>query len=745
MKKFSRKLVYAGVFIVIHLILSPSYVLPQKGKKKLTYEQVFKGAKPRLFKSIPYIRTWLDDAHYLYTETDKETKERILYKINALTGKKIPFLNYSQIQKKLPKGVLASWPKDKTKDYSQFIYTFKNDLYCYDVKKGQLRRLTADPEEEKNPVLSPDGKYVAYTKAHDLYALERESGLEYQLTSDGSETIYNGWASWVYMEEILTRISQNAAFWWSPDSQRIAFLRFDDSPVPIFPLVSALGTHGKLELQRYPKAGDPNPYVKLGIVKVATGKIVWADIEEKADHYVAWPMWLPDSSKLTFQWANREQNNLKIYIVDLNSGKIHEIYDERQPTWVNFFRDSRIRKDIYFLKDNSGFLLRSDKKGWSHLYYYDLQGKLKNQITRGDWAGTSISLVDEKKRRIFSQAKKDKKTETHLYCVNFDGTGLKRLTKGAGANRIGRTIISPEGSYFIDNYSNINEPGIVNLYRTDGTLVRNLGDRRSPVMDEYVLAKKELFTIPTSDGWELPAFWILPPDFDKNKKYPVLFSIYGGPGSSTVSNSYPSLYHCYLAQEGIIYMSVDHRGSGHFGKKGTSLMHRCLGKWEMHDLIEAVKWLRKKPFIDQTKIGITGGSYGGYVTCLALTYGADYFTHGYASAPVTDWRLYDTVYTERYMDKPCDNKEGYDFGSALTYADKLKGVLFLGHGDVDDNVHMQNTTQFIDKLIDLGKPFEFIPYPTQRHGFADSNKYKYRRSHSLKFLFKHLLNRELKN
>jgi dipeptidyl-peptidase-4 len=703
----------------------------EKSGKKLTYEQVYQGAEPRLFQSMPSIRDWVDDEHYLFSERDEKTKQTKFYKVNVRNGKKTLFLDYGEIQKNLPKSIRAMMHRDNTPDYSGFLYSSNNDLYHYSVRTGKFKRLTSTPDPENNPRFSPDGKFVAYTRNHDLYALDVESGLEYQLTTDGSDTIYNGWASWVYYEEILGRGSRYAAFWWSPDSTMLAFLRFDDSPVPIFPIFRARGTHGDLERERYPKPGDPNPKVKLGIVRVKEGKIVWADIDENADHYVAWPFWFVDSSKLTFQWMNRDQNNIKIYTVDPKTGKKEEIFDEKQASWVEFF------ESLYFFKDGSGFLIRSNVDGWDHLYCYDLEGNLKKRLTEGQWSVQGVSLVDEKNKRIFFSANKGETTERHLFQVNLNGSGLKRLTKEPGSHR---ARVSPGGSYFIDSFSNNTTPSKQNLYRTDGTLVRELGDSRTSLMEEYALGKKELLSIPTEDGWTLPAYWILPPDFDETKKYPVLFRIYGGPGGGTVSNSYPSLSYFYFAQEGIITFSVDHRCSGHFGKKGMSLMHRNLGKWEMHDLIEAVKWLRKKPFIDETKIGITGGSYGGYTTCMALTYGADYFTHGWASSSVTRWELYDTVYTERYMDRPKDNPEGYKFGSVLTHADKYKGVLFLTHGTMDDNVHMQNTMQLIDKLIDLNKKFEFMPYPNQRHGFGGAKRV-HSTQRSVEFWFKHFLNR----
>ncbi len=703
----------------------------QKAQKKLTFEQVYLNAEPRLFKPLPSIRSWLDDEHYLLSETYEKTRSTKLYKVSAKTGEKTLFLDYEDIQKDLPQGLRATQHLDSTPDYSGLVYSFKDDLYYYDIRAGKLKRLTATPGEKKNPRLSPNGKHIAYTRNNNLFALDIESGLKYQLTFDGSETIYNGWASWVYYEEILGRRTRYAAFWWSPDSRKIAFLRFDDSPVPTFPLVRSSGVHSELEVGRYPKSGDPNPKVRLGIVSIPEGKVTWADIDEAADHYVAWPFWLVDGSALTFQWMNREQNNIKIYAVDLKTGKKKEMLEETQPSWVEFF------EDLYFFKDKSGVLLRSNVDGWNHLYYYDLEGNLKRRLTQGEWSVNGISLVDEENRSVFFTAGKGNSSETHLFEVNLDGTGLKRLTKEPGSHRV---LLSPGGSYFIDSFSAVSTPSRQDLYRSDGILIRNLGDSRTPLMKNYNLAKKELFSIPTADGWKLPAYWILPPDFNEDKKYPLLFTIYGGPGSSTVSNSYPPLSSLYLAQEGIVIFSVDHRSSGHFGKKGMSLMHRNLGKWEMHDLIEAVKWLRKKTFIDRKKIGISGGSYGGYTTCMALTCGADYFTHGYAHSSVTDWRLYDSVYTERYMDRPSENEEGYRFGSVMTHADKLKGVLFLAHGDMDDNVHMQNTIELIDKFMDLGKTFGFMLYPNQRHGFG-GKKREHSNRHYVDFWFKHFLNR----
>ncbi len=720
--------------LILLCFTATAWTLPFQAEalhKQLTYEQVYENAKPGLFGDLKRIGKWLDDDHYLLWEQENNDPPKWLA-VNAHTGKQEVFIDYGSLQKDFPKGLDPSRHLDETHDYSGLLYSFKGDIYYYALPQNEFRRLTATSAEEMNPTLSPDGRFAAYTRDHNLYTIDIESGLEYQLTSDGSDTLYNGWASWVYYEEILGRGSRYRAFWWSPDSSRLAFLRFDDSHVPVFPIFHhTKGVHGELEKERYPKPGDPNPYVKLGIVSATGGKVVWADIEEKADHYVAWPFWARDSSTLTVQWMNRDQNHIKILAVDPGSGKTEDIYEEEQKAWVDFFGD------LYFFEDGRGFLLRSDHDGWAHLYLYDLSGTLIQRLTQGPWAVTGIVQVDEDSSRVYFHARKDAATENHLFMVNMDGSGLERLTQEPGYHRCS---LSPQGKYFIDTYSNVQTPSRQELRKGDGRRVRVIADSRTGEMDQYKLAQKELLELPTQDGWILPGYWILPPDFDENKQYPVLFTIYSGPGSSSVSNTYPSQSQLYFAQEGIIVFALDHRGSGHYGKKGMAWVHRNLGKWEMHDLSEAAEWLRSKPFIDNQKIGITGGSYGGYTTCMALTYAADYFTHGYARSSVTDWGLYDTVYTERYMDRPQDNPEGYRNGSVMTHAEKLKGVLYMSHGAIDDNVHMQNTVQLISKFMDLDKEFEFMIYPNQRHGFS-GKKRSHSNRHYVNFWFHHFLNR----
>ncbi len=674
--------------------------------KRLDLEQSL-GQKPSLTKPINAVGGWADAQHYI--EYDVRTQER--YEVHVKTGERTPYT------------------PPPTSDVGVFVEN--NDIF---IRQGAdvPRQLTQSPAvEEKNPTLSPDNRYVAFTRENDLYAVRVSDGVEIRYTSDATDVIYNGWASWVYFEEILGRASRYRAFWWAPDSKTLAFMRFDDTQVPMFPIYGSTGQHGYLEQTRYPKAGDPNPEVKVGFVPVDGGKVVWADFNEKEDQYFGQPYWSFDSGNLMVQWMNRDQTSLRFYQVDPSTGAKKAIYDEQQEAWIDLSHDERIT----YLKDNKHYILKSDKTGWAHYYLYRLDGTLVNPITEGKWQVSSLELVDEKKKTIYFTARKEHSATVDLYRVDYDGKNLRRLTFGDYTHQV---AVSPDGNYFITTYSNVSTPPRTALLDNKGKLIKELADSKAADFDDYIYAKTELITIPTPDGYELPATITWPTDFDETKPHPVIFSIYGGPDAGSVRNTWKGTANQHWANEGVIQISVDHRASGHFGKEGVALMHRNLGHWEMVDYITAAKWLKSKPWVAKDKLLITGHSYGGYVTCLALTKGADYFDYGIAGAPVTSWELYDTHYTERYMDTPQDNPEGYKNGSVLTYADQYKGVLRILHGDMDDNVHMQNTIQLVDALTDRDRHFELMIYPGSRHGFS-REKSNYDRKERYRFYYQYLL------
>jgi dipeptidyl-peptidase-4 len=693
-------------YLLIWSILLGLHALSAQ-KKNFTYEQVYQSSGPEVLSKLPIIDGWLDGDHYLQYLQDTEQKISRLVKVRAADGRIQPFIDYQSINDRILSGFDLRQAEDVSRDYLSYILSKDNDLYSFSLSDSSLHRLTASPEMEKNPVLSPDGHYVAFTRDHDLYIIDIISGEEKRLTSDGDRSVYNGWAAWIYYEEILGRSSHYQAFWWSPNSESIAFLHFDETDVPEFPLFNAAGVHGRLELQRYPKAGDPLPQVRLGIIQIKKGIITWADFNQGVEHYLAQPFWSPDSKFLLAQWFNRAQDLARLYRIDPATGQKKLVYEEKSQTWIEFYTD------LYILADNTGFILRTDRDGWYHLYYYNMEGRLQFKLTGGKWNVSSVKYVDETNKQVYFIATAEQPVQKHFYQVNFSGKDLQRLTSEPGVHE---ADISPTARFFIDKYSNMIQPPKIDLFLGEGKFVRCLGDSKIPALVDYELGRVEIFSIPTEDGFDLPALWILPPGIEAGKSYPVIFVVYGGPESVSVQDKFRNLHEHYLAQRGIITMVVDNRGAGHFGKTGMMAMNRQLGKWEVDDLVTAVKWLRKHPFIDSTRVGITGSSYGGYTTCMALTYGADYFTHGVAALSVTDWKLYDAVYTERYMDRPQENPQGYEFAAVMSHVPQYKGKLLIICGSMDDNVHYQNTLQLASKFQDLGKKFELMIYPDERHG-----------------------------
>lgn len=657
------------------------------------------------------ITGWADDNHYLL-QTYDELNSGILLSVDIRSGKSTSFKQSpsfrSRLARSLPGGYTPDMDVTIDDDQQSAVIGRDNDLFYYRDGFTELKRLTDDPSVEVNAKFSADGTKVAYTRNNDLYVYDIKADREIRLTNDASDVVYNGYASWVYMEEILGRASNFAAFWWSPDGNRIAYLRTDESEVPLFFLTrldESDGVHGLLEITRYPKAGDPTPAVRMGIAEIATAKTIWVKTDPDVDQYIAWPFWTPDSRSLAIQVINRDQNNLNIILADAATGEYSSIYEEKHKTWVDF------REDIEVLSNGSGFIMRSYRNGWENLYHVLWDGRIV-QLTDFKFRVTSIDRIDEKNETIYFTATGTESADSHSFRIGFNGDDLFQMTNGAGTHTVS---ISPGGNYYIDTWSSVTSRGAIVAYDKRGRKIRDIHILSHPGENSQVT---EMIRIKTSDNlFDMPVTITYPPRFDKTKKYPVIFTIYGGPDSRNVYNRWMGESSWY-AMNGIVTIKVDHRGSGHFGKEGLDYMYRSLGKWEILDYQDAVKWLRNQSWVDAERIGITGSSYGGYLTCLALTKGSGYWTHGFASSAVTDWRLYDNIYTERFMDTPADNTEGYKQGSALNFVNDYKGKLYLTHGDIDDNVHMQNSVYLISKLQDEGKLFEFMLYPGERHGKA---------------------------
>ena len=615
----------------------------------------------------------------------------------------------------------------------------KGDLFLKD--NGTEVQLTFDKAEEKNPTLSPDGNYVGYTKNNNLFTLSLATKKEVAITNDGATGILNGYASWVYFEEIFGRPTQYRAFWWSPDSKYISFMRFDERKVPMFPIYNSEGQHGFVEETRYPKAGDQNPTVKIGWTTPDGGSITWADFNEAEDQYFGWPIWNPNNNAMWLSWMDRGQNNLKIYELNMSTGAKKPVYTEYQKTWIDL--EDRNGGRINFIPNNKGYIAQADASGWNHLYMYDMEGKLQYPITNGKFTVLGIRQIDEKNKTIYFTARGiESSTRIDLYSVGFDGKNQKRLTVGDYNNA--QVYLAPDAKNFVTVYSNVQTPTTMALINAQKKTVEVLGTATPANYDATKLAKTELIRIKSADGlFELPALVTWPKNMDPNKKYPLLVSIYGGPNAGTVMDSWSSNPTKEAwAQEGLIQVAFDHRASGHFGKEGVNYMYRNLGYWEMEDYMTMAKWFIANGQADPTKIAITGFSYGGYMSTYALTYGASVFTHAMAGGSVTAWELYDSHYTERFMDTPAENPEGYKSSNVMTHLKNFKGVLQLVHGTMDDNVHMQNSIQLLSALQDQGKQVEFMLYPGGRHGWGGA-KGKHFTDLKNQFIYKHLLEKAM--
>ncbi|MDR1881897.1 MAG: S9 family peptidase [Prevotella sp.] len=675
-------------------------------KQTLTGEQIFH--LQRSHNPVEIVK-WIDDDSFI---TQKREKDKISFSLVKIKTKEQINLNENETAQYLPKAL-----KKLESGNGDIIY------------EGE----TLAQGNNRNQELSPDGNYIAYTRDNDLYTMRLADKKEFRLTHDGSDVILNGYASWVYMEEILGRSSHYKAFWWSPDSKTIAFFRTDDSKTPTFIITDSPGQHGYFETMRYPKSGDPNPEIKTGFVNPEGTKTVWADFNQTDDQYFGKPCWTPSGRSIWMQWMNRGQDNYKIFDVNINTGEKTEIYNETQKAWIDIDKGNIIN----FLSDGRAIII-NDKSGYFHLYLHANDGSPINPITRGDFTVLDIIKIDEKNRTVYFTCYKDNVACTDFYAASFDGKKLQRLSFGNYTHRIS---LSPNARYFVSSYSNVNTPVKVGLYNTKGKLIMDLDDSRNEQNEVYDWPATELITVKSKDNkYDLPMRVTLPVKMEKDKKYPVLIDVYGGPAAITVRQGWfgnSKLLNWY-SYEGLIQVSLDHRGSLHFGKKGQEEMHRNLGAVEVSDYAACVKWLIENAQADPERICINGFSYGGYITCFALAYAPDVFTHGIAGGSVTDWMLYDAPYTERYMDHPKENPEGYRQSSVMTHAEKLKGKLLLTHGLLDENVHAQNTFQLVSALEDMNKDFDLVIYPSSRHGYGGAKSLHFRNL-QIRFIYEYLL------
>ena len=586
----------------------------------------------------------------------------------------------------------------------------------------------AHPEGAVNLTLSPDSSMLAFTRSNDLYVYDIASGKERRLTNDGSELILNGYASWVYYEEIFGRPSRYRAFWWSPDSKKIGFYRFDNTAVPMFPIYSAAGQDGTLRNTRYPKAGEPNPEVKIGIIDLDKEGIVWADFDEKEDQYFGTPFWGADSQEFFIAREPRIQNTLDLYSVSTTDGSKKHIYHEEYKTWLDWINGM-------LFTDKGLYMARSFETGWQQIYFLSYDGQLRRLTDGPNWR-ISLLRADARKGDVYFTACRDASVRECLYKVNAKGQ-ITALTDTS--MNVSGVSFSPDGKYFAAALSNFTTPTQIRVCRSSDGRGQVVADKKGPDYDASKYALPQLIYITVDNGLKLPAYIVYPKNFDPSRKYPVHVDIYGGPDTPLVKDFWmqPSSRNQWWSDNDIIEVTADCRAAGHNGRAGLDMVYKHLNTYEVQDFISWAKYLKSLPYVDGDKIGVEGFSFGGTMTCMLLFTAPEYFHYGIAGGGVYDWILYDTHYTERFMETPQTNPEGYRDSKVIKYVPEYPVVydaasaaaaetgeiepimLKITHGTGDDNVHFQSTLQLIDALHQHNKKFEFMIYPDGMHGYHD--------------------------
>ena len=690
-------------------------------QKKITIEEIYSGAFRT--KEMYELQSLKNTNQYTVLNFDRATRSMQIDLYDFATLKKVATLIDTKDYKELADGIESySFSADEkmiliaNNSNSIYRHSFTADYYLYSIVNKELTKLFDFQIQE--PTFSPDGSKIAYAKENNIYIYDLATKQSTQITTDGEKNkIINGITDWVYEEEFNDpRASGNPfirAFDWSLDSKKIAYIRFDESQVPEFSMtVFGKELYPAVETFKYPKAGEKNSEVSLHIYDVATAKTKPINLSNYSDFYIARIKWTNDSNILSAQILNRHQDNLDLLFIDGNTATAKVILNEKDKAYVD------ITDNLTFLKDNS-FIWTSEKDGFNHIYLYDKTGKLKRQITKGNWEVTGYYGLDEKTSTIFYQSVENGSINRDIYRINLDGKNKVRLSSRVGTNE---ATFSPNFQFYINTFSSATQPTTNTLHdsKTGKQLqVIETNEALSDKLKAYNLPAKEFFVLKTEKGNELNAWIIKPKDFDVTKKYPVLMFQYSGPGTQEAGNVWNSLddyWYFMLTQQGYIIACVDGRGTGFKGADFKKCTQGQLGKYEVEDQIDAAKVIGNYPYVDKSRIGIWGWSYGGFMSANCLLKGADVFKMAIAVSPVTNWRFYDSIYTERYLQTPQENPRGYDENSPINYVDKLKGKFLLIHGSADDNVHLQNSMQMMEALIQANKQFDSQIYPDKNHG-----------------------------
>jgi dipeptidyl-peptidase-4 len=597
------------------------------------------------------------------------------------------------------------------------IYRHSTKAYAYYYDLATKTTIQLDTAKVMHPTLSPDGSKAAFVKENNLYIKDLVTNTTKAITTDGKwNYIINGNCDWVYEEEF----SFTQAYQWSAKGNHLAYYRFDETKVKEYNMTMYNDDHNKDYRYKYPKAGDENSVVEIHIYDLTTGKDVKAQYQQ-GDIYIPRIKWTKDDNSLIVFWMNRHQNNLKLLNTNAKTGASNLMYEEKNKYYID------INDDWQFMNDAKSYLFSSEMNGYNHIYLYSMDGKAKTQLSKGNYEVTGIDGVDEVNKRVFYTMAYPRPMDRNLFVTDFTGKKTYQLTQGEGWHRVN---INNSFTQFYDFKSDLNTPQTITLNDIvigkkkdiSSKLVKTVSEseKLKNKLDEYTIGKAEFIKVPNSKGDTLNGWMLKPTNFDAAKKYPVLFCNYGGPGSQQVANRFGavSMWHQMLAEKGFIVVSVDNTGTGYRGEEFKKKTYLQLGKFEIEDQIDAAKFIGKLPFVDKNNIGHWGWSYGGFMSSLAITKGADVFSAAVAVAPVTSWRYYDNIYTERYMRTPQENASGYDDNSPINHTDKIKGKYLIIHGTADDNVHFQNATQMISALVKSNIDFESAYYPNKNHGIS---------------------------
>ncbi len=682
--------------------------------KQITLDEIWGGAFST--ERMDVLRSMKSGKQYAVLNFNRTTRSSSVDQYDYKTQQKVGTIVSSQDIEEIPYFTSYEFSNDESKlilaTNVEPVYR-RSRLGIYYVYDRTTKKTTRIAEEKiQEPMFSPTGTHVAYVYANNLYVKDLTNQQTVQITTDGVKNkIINGITDWVYEEEF----SFVRAFDWNSNGTRIAFLRFDESEVPEFSMdIYGDALYPSQQVFKYPKAGEKNATVSLHIYEMNSGSTSEINLGEA--YYIPRIKWTNDKNVLSAQVMNRHQNHLRLLMVNASDGSVTKVLDEKDKAYID------ITDNLTFLNANS-FLWTSEQDGFNHIYYYDKTGKLIRQITNGNWEVTDFYGFSPTTGRVYYQSTEPGSINRGIYSIGLNGKGKKQLTEGIGSNR---ATFSSDFTYFINSFSNAKTPTSYTLYDSkNGKKIKELVNNNaiSEKLKDYRLSPKEFSTI-TVNGNELNMWMIKPADFDPNKKYPLFMYQYSGPGSQQVSNRWMGAndyWYQMLAQQGYIIACVDGRGTGFKGADFKKVTYKELGKYEVEDQISAAKELAKRPYIDADRIGIWGWSYGGFMSSNCILKGSDVFSMAIAVAPVTSWRFYDTIYTERYMQTPQENASGYDENSPINHVDKLKGAYLLVHGSGDDNVHVQNTMQMIDALVQANKQFDLAIYPDRNHGIFGGN------------------------